>query len=70
MRKNKEPKLSKAEIKKQQEEAERFGNEMVESYRKQMDKLVETFRRTLKENLARQIAQEQEEKSEEDNKKT
>lgn len=70
MRKNKDYKPSKAEIKKQQEEAERFGNEMVESYRKQMDKLVETFRRTLKENLARQIAQEQEEKSEEDNKKT
>lgn len=54
MRKNKEPKLSRAEIKKQQEEAERIGNEMVESYKKQMDVLIENFKKSLEENLARQ----------------
>ena len=54
-RKNKEPKLSRAEKKKLQEEAERFGNEMVESYRKQMDELAENFRKMLKENLANEL---------------
>ena len=55
-RKDKVPKLSKAEKKKQQqqEEALRVGREMVESYRKQMDQLVETFRTMVQENLERE----------------
>lgn len=53
-------KANKEAIKRQQEDAERFGNELVESYQKQMDVLVENFKKTVNESFAKELQRQKE----------